>query len=48
MYNRFEKVYKVHASKSVVMSAGTLNTAKILLSSGIGPAHQLKPLKVNK
>lgn len=48
IYNRFDQVYKVHALKSVVMSAGTLNTAKILLSSGIGPAHQLKPLKVNK
>ncbi|CAI6342842.1 unnamed protein product [Macrosiphum euphorbiae] len=46
MYNRFDQVYKVHALKSVVMSAGTLNTAKILLSSGIGPAHQLKPLKI--
>jgi len=47
MYNRFDQVYKVNALKSVVMSAGTLNTAKILLSSGIGPAHQLKPLNVN-
>ncbi|XP_016657101.1 glucose dehydrogenase [FAD, quinone] isoform X2 [Acyrthosiphon pisum] len=46
MYNRFDQVYKVHALKSVVMSAGTLNTAKILLLSGIGPANQLKPLKI--
>ncbi|XP_022162632.1 glucose dehydrogenase [FAD, quinone]-like isoform X4 [Myzus persicae] len=46
MYNRFDQVYKVYALKSVVMSAGTLNTAKILLSSGIGPAHQLKPLEI--
>lgn len=48
IYKRFDQVYKVYAFKSVVISAGTLNTAKILLSSGIGPAHQLNPLKVNK
>lgn len=47
MYNRFDKVFKVYAQKSVVISAGTLNTPKILLLSGIGPAHQLEPLKVN-
>jgi choline dehydrogenase-like flavoprotein len=46
MYKRFDQVFKVYALKSVVMSAGTLNTAKILLLSGIGPAQQLKPLKV--
>lgn len=46
MYKRFDQVLKVYAHKSVVMSAGTLNTAKILLLSGIGPAQQLKPLKV--
>lgn len=48
MYKKFDKICKVYASKSVVMSAGTLNTPKILMSSGIGPAHQLEPLKVNE
>lgn len=46
IYNKFEKIFRVYASKSVVISAGTLNTPKILMSSGIGPAHELKSLKV--
>lgn len=46
MYNKFNRVVKVHALKSVVISAGTLNTPQILMSSGIGPADQLIPLKV--
>lgn len=48
MYNKFHQVVKVYARKSVVISAGTLNTPKILMSSGIGPADQLIPLKVKK
>lgn len=48
VYKKFDRVLKVYALKSVVMSAGTLNTPKILMLSGIGPAHQLKSLKVNK
>lgn len=48
VYKKSDKVFKVYASKSVVISAGTLNTPKILMSSGIGPAHQLTQLKVNK
>lgn len=47
-YKKFDKILKVYASKSVVVSAGTLNTPKILMSSGIGPAHQLAPLKVKE
>lgn len=47
IYNKFGKDFKVYALKSVVMSAGTMNTPKILMSSGIGPAHQLASLKVN-
>lgn len=47
VYKKFDTVFKVYALKSVVMSAGTLNTPKILMLSGIGPAHELKSLKVN-
>lgn len=46
IYHKFDRSFRVYASKSVVISAGTLNTPKILMSSGIGPAHQLEPLKV--
>lgn len=46
VYNKFNHIFKVYALKSVVISAGTLNTPKILMSSGIGPAQQLTPLKV--
>lgn len=46
IYNKFDQTFKVNALKSVVISAGTLNTPKILMSSGIGPAEQLTLLKV--
>jgi len=47
IYKKFGKVFKVHALKSVVMSAGTLNTPKILMSSGVGPANHLASLKAS-
>lgn len=47
VYKKFDTVFKVYARKSVVISAGTLNTPKILMLSGIGPEHELKSLKVN-
>lgn len=46
-YNKFNRVFKVYALKSVIMSAGTLNTPKILMSSGIGPRLKLTPLNVS-
>lgn len=46
VYYKFDRICRVYASKSVVISAGTLNTPKILMSSGIGPKDQLEPLKV--
>ncbi|VVC31732.1 Hypothetical protein CINCED_3A010187 [Cinara cedri] len=45
-YNKFNRVFKVYALKSVVISAGTLNTPKILMLSGIGPTRKLTPLKI--
>lgn len=47
-FNKYNQIFKVYALKSVVLSAGTLNTPKILMSSGVGPANQLIPLQVNK
>ncbi|XP_050421956.1 glucose dehydrogenase [FAD, quinone]-like [Adelges cooleyi] len=46
VYSKFGKSFKVFASKSIVISAGALNTPKILMNSGVGPVDQLKPLKI--
>lgn len=46
IYNKFDRTFRVYAFKSVVITAGTLNTPKILMASGIGPANQLISLKV--
>ncbi|KPJ08346.1 Glucose dehydrogenase [acceptor] [Papilio machaon] len=41
-----DKIHKIFARKGVILSAGTLNTPKILQLSGIGPAELLKALKI--
>jgi choline dehydrogenase-like flavoprotein len=45
-YSKFNKIFNVYALKSVVISAGALNTPKILILSGVGPANQLRSLQV--
>lgn len=47
-YSKFNQIFNVYALKSVVMSAGALNTPKILMLSGVGPANQLRSLQVNE
>ncbi|GFX78875.1 glucose dehydrogenase [Trichonephila clavipes] len=37
----------VRANKEVIMSAGTINTAQLLMLSGIGPKEELKKHKTN-
>jgi len=36
----------VRANKEVILSAGTIGTAKLLLLSGVGPKNHLQALKV--
>lgn len=43
-----DKVQVVKARKEVIVSAGTENTPKLLMLSGIGPQKELKKLKVRK
>lgn len=37
-----------YASKEIIISAGAMNSPKILLQSGIGPADELEDLDVIK
>lgn len=40
-YQKNGRIEKIYASNEIVVSAGTLNTPKILMLSGIGPSEQL-------
>lgn len=40
------KTYEVKARREVILSAGTVNTAQLLLLSGIGPRKELDRFKV--
>ncbi|XP_037814917.1 glucose dehydrogenase [FAD, quinone]-like [Lucilia sericata] len=37
---------KVEVKREAIISAGTIDSAKLLLLSGIGPAHKLEPLNI--
>lgn len=41
-----KRVYKVRARKEVILSAGTINSAQLLMLSGIGPARHLRDMKI--
>ncbi|XP_014293284.1 glucose dehydrogenase [FAD, quinone] [Halyomorpha halys] len=46
-FYRNEKVPRhAHATKEIVLSAGTVGSPKILILSGIGPRHHLKELNI--
>ena len=40
------KTYVVNAKREVILSAGTVNTAQLLMLSGIGPRNELARFKV--
>ncbi|KAH8276461.1 hypothetical protein KR044_009808, partial [Drosophila immigrans] len=46
VYSLGQRSLTVWARREVIVSAGALNSAKLLLLSGIGPAHQLAALGV--
>ncbi|XP_024941658.1 glucose dehydrogenase [FAD, quinone] [Cephus cinctus] len=45
-YVKDRKWYKVRSSKEVILSAGTIDTAKLLMLSGIGPQDHLSQLGI--
>ena len=46
-YTRHGRVKQALATKEVIVSAGTLNSPKLLMLSGIGPREHLQSLNVN-
>lgn len=47
VYRQGGRVRTVKARKEVILSAGTVGSAKLLLASGVGPAQHLRDLGIN-
>jgi len=45
-YERHGRIFEVTAKREVILSAGTLGTAKLLMLSGIGPKDDLEKIGV--
>lgn len=46
LFTRFNEWHVVRARKEIILSAGALNTPKLLMLSGIGPKRQLEGFKI--
>ncbi len=46
-YEKFGEIKTALARKEVILSAGSVNTAKILMLSGIGPREHLESFSVS-
>ena len=46
MFTHEGKQHVVKANKDIVITAGTVGSAKLLLLSGVGPRNHLKEMKV--
>ena len=46
VYSRYGKDYTVTCRKEIIMTSGTVNTAKTLMLSGVGPAEHLQDLGI--
>ena len=45
-FDRFSMSYTVFARREIILSAGSINTAQLLMLSGVGPADHLKKLGI--
>ena len=45
-FDRFGLTHTVHARKEIILSAGSINTAQLLMLSGIGPKDHLRSLGI--
>ena len=46
VYSRFGVEHTVHCRQEIILSSGTVNSAKLLLLSGLGPAEHLQSLGI--
>ena len=46
VYSRYGQDYTVHCSREIILASGTINSAKTLLLSGLGPADHLEALGI--
>ena len=45
-FDRFSMSYTVFARREIILSAGSINTAQLLMLSGVGPADHLQKLGI--